>query len=124
MMNKLKTGLLTLGLLVGTATFAQQPTPEDKANRQTEKLAQELSLTAEQKTKVSELNIGIARKNDAVMNNTSLTPDQKKEHLQGNNNAHRAQLKMILTEEQYKKYTTTVEPQQVHKETEKKAVEK
>ena len=123
-MNKLKTGLFTLGLLIGTASFAQQPTVEDKANRQTEKLVYELALSAEQKAKVSELNLGIARKNEAIMNNTSLTPDQKKEHLQGNNNAHRAQLKMILTEEQYKKYTTTVEPKQVHQETQKKEAEK
>lgn len=123
-MNALKTGLLTFGLLIGATTFAQQPSPMEKANAQTEKLAKELELTAEQKAKVSELNIGIARKNEAVMNNESLTPDQKKEHLQGNNTAQRAQLKMILTEEQYKKYTTAVEPKEVHNETQKKAVEK
>ena len=123
-MNTLKTGLFTLGLLLGTATFAQQPTLEDKANRQTEKLAQDLALSADQKAKVAELNIGIARKNDAILNNPNLTADQKKEHLQGNNNAQREQLKMILTEEQYKTYTTTVEPKQVHNETMKKSVEK
>lgn len=117
-MNALKTGLLAVSILIGTSSFAQQqPTPMEKANAQTEKLAKELNLTAEQKTKVSDLNIGIAKKNEAVINNTSLTPDQKKEHLQGNNNAQREQMKMILTEEQYKKYTTTIEPKEVHNET-------
>ncbi len=123
-MNTLKTGLIALSFFFIGTGFSQQSNAAERANAHTERLAKELSLSAEQKTKVSELNTGIERKNEAISSNPNLTPEQKKEHMQGNNNARRAQLKMILTEEQYNKYTTTIEPSEVHRENVKKEVEK
>lgn len=102
-MNTLKTGLFTLGLLIGSASFAQT---EVKQNPQvmTEKLATELLLSAEQKEKVANLNNGIARKNESILNSSGLTPEQKKSSIQNNNSAKKDQMKLILTEEQFTKY--------------------
>lgn len=116
-MNTLKTGLFTLGLLIGTASFAQttQKDVKMRPQDQTERLATELNLTPEQKEKVSNLNNGVALKNEAILNNASLTQDQKKASLQGNNNAKREQMKVILTEEQYTKYLS-METKEQHRE--------
>ena len=102
-MNTLKTGLFTLGLLIGSASFAQT---EVKQNPQamTEKLATDLLLSAEQKEKVANLNNGIARKNESILNSSGLTSEQKKSSIQSNNSAKKDQMKLILTEEQYAKY--------------------
>ena len=102
-MNTLKTGLLTLGLLIGSTSFAQT---EVKQNPQamTEKLATDLLLSAEQKEKVANLNNGIARKNESILNSSGLTSEQKKSSIQSNNSAKKDQMKLILTEEQYAKY--------------------
>lgn len=102
-MNTLKTGLFTLGLLIGSASFAQT---EVKQNPQamTEKLATDLLLSAEQKEKVANLNNGITRKNESILNSSGLTSEQKKSSIQSNNSAKKDQMKLILTEEQYAKY--------------------
>ena len=102
-MNTLTTGLFTLGLLIGSTSFAQT---EVKQNPQamTEKLATELLLSAEQKEKVANLNNGIARKNESILNSSGLTSEQKKSSIQSNNSAKKDQMKLILTEEQYAKY--------------------
>ena len=102
-MNTLTTGLFTLGLLIGSTSFAQT---EVKQNPQamTEKLATDLLLSAEQKEKVANLNNGIARKNESILNSSGLTSEQKKSSIQSNNSAKKDQMKLILTEEQYAKY--------------------
>ena len=129
-MNTLKTALLSLGLLSGIASFAQEKpaasphemknqerkiTPEQKATRETEMLSQQLLLTPEQKAKVLELNTGITMKDEALRSNTALAPDQKKAAFQGNNNAKREQMKIILTPEQYEKYLV-IETRTQHRE--------
>jgi hypothetical protein len=123
-MNKLKTGVLTLGLLLGSYSFAQSQEAAEKAQKQGEHLAKELDLSAEQKEKVVQLSTGIFQKNEAVYNNEKLSSDDKKAQLQGNNNALRSQLKTILTEEQYNTYISTVEPKMIHAEPTKKKEEK
>jgi Spy/CpxP family protein refolding chaperone len=129
-MNTLKTALLSFGLLSGIASFAQEKqvlsphemkneerkiTPEQKSARQTEMLTQQLLLTPEQKAKVLELNTGINMKDEGVRSNTALAPDQKKAAFQGNNNARREQMKIILTPEQYEKYLV-IETKTQHRE--------
>ncbi len=124
-MNTLKTGLFTLGLLIGSASFAQT---EVKQNPQamTEKLATDLLLSAEQKEKVANLNNGITRKNESILNSSGLTSEQKKSSIQSNNSAKNDQMKLILTEEQYGKYLS-IEAKESHSEQivkEKKTEEK
>jgi hypothetical protein len=124
-MNTLKTGLFTLGLLIGSTSFAQT---EVKQNPQamTEKLATDLLLSAEQKEKVANLNNGIARKNESILNSPGLTSEQKKSSIQSNNSAKKDQMKLILTEEQYAKYLS-IEAKESHSEQivkEKKTEEK
>ena len=129
-MNTLKTAVLSLGLFSGIASFAQEKpaafphemknqerktTPEQKATRETEMLSQQLLLTPEQKAKVLELTTGISMKDDALRSNTTLAPDQKKAAFQGNNNAKREQMKIILTPEQYEKYVA-IETKTQHRE--------
>ncbi len=129
-MNTLKAGLFTLGLLIGATSFAQEGTKvKEGAEMQTEHLAKDLALTPEQKEKVLHLSQGIEQKNNAILSNTSLTQDQKKAALQGNNNAKREQMKTILTEQQFKKYLE-MDSKEVHsdyikkEEPKVKAVEK
>ena len=124
-MNTLKTGLFSLGLIIGSTSFAQT---EVKQNPQmmTEKLATDLLLSAEQKEKVANLNNGIARKNESILTSSGLTPEQKKSSIQGNNSAKKDQMKLILTEEQFAKYVV-IEAKESHSEQivkEKKTEEK
>lgn len=68
---------------------AQQPaqqaaTPEEVAERQTAELKKDLGLTDFQERKVYELNLGVAMKCEAIRNDNSLSPAQKKEMLDGN----------------------------------------
>ncbi len=125
-MNTLKTGLFTLGLIIGATSFAQKEaaiTVKEGSEMQTEHLAKDLALTPEQKEKVLHLNQGLEQKNNAITSNTALTTDQKKASLQSNNNAKREQMKAILTAEQYKKYLE-IETKEVHTEHIKKEEQK
>lgn len=82
----------------------QVQSPEDRASRLTEEMTTELSLTSEQVPKVSEINLGIAKKNEGVRNNPNISEDQKKEIYKNNEIARSNMLKSVLTAEQFAKY--------------------
>lgn len=82
----------------------EKSTPAERATRLTTKMTKELSLTAEQAQKVSEINLGIATKNEDVRNNTTYTQEQKKEIVASNHAARKAMYKDVLTAEQLAKY--------------------
>ena len=84
--------------------FRQVQSPEDRASRLTEEMTTELSLTSEQVPKVSEINLGIAKKNEGVRNNPNISEDQKKEIYKNNEIARSNMLKSVLTAEQFAKY--------------------
>jgi Spy/CpxP family protein refolding chaperone len=69
----------------------------------TERMDKALVLTADQKAKISELNLGVALKNERIRKDASLTKDKKKEALEANKATRDYNLKMILTPEQYAK---------------------
>lgn len=117
-------------LLVGIALFAgvtsvsaqekAKKTPAERAEMHTEKMTKALGLTADQRAKVAELNLGIAMKNEAIRNNQNMSKELKKESLKGNHDARMAQLKLILTEEQYKKAQEHEAQMKAKKEAKKK----
>lgn len=82
----------------------QVQSPEDRASRLTEEMTTELSLTSEQVPKVSEINLGIAKKNEGVRTNPNISEDQKKEIYKNNEIARSNMLKSVLTAEQFAKY--------------------
>lgn len=101
-MKALITGI---ALIVSTSIgYSQEKTAEERAANQTEQMATSLGLTAEQKDKVGNLNLGIIQKNEAIRTDPNMTAEQKTEAIKGNNEARNYLLKSILTPEQLKKY--------------------
>ena len=106
--------ILTLGLLasIGLSTMAQQrggerPTPEQRATKMTEKMAEELSLSDDQKKQVLEINLERAKKMDLdradrMKENEAKKAenDTRKEEMKKQDE----QIKAVLTEEQLAKW--------------------
>lgn len=67
---------------------------------------QELNLTADQKAKAASLNSEFKTKMDAVRNNNTLSKDEKKAQTRSITEAHRTNLKAILTPEQAARMTS------------------
>lgn len=97
--------ILLASLLLSTAAMAQVKTAEERATLQTEKMTQELSLTAEQKEKVYTINVGINKKMDGVRA-SNMTEQEKNKAMNMNNEARDMMMKDVLTTEQYEKYST------------------
>lgn len=105
MLNVLLVGItLFIGISSVNAQEKAVKTPAERAAMHTERMTKMLDLTANQQAKVSEVNLGIAMKNDGVRNNANLTNEQKQEIIKSNREAHKTMLKSILTEEQMKKF--------------------
>jgi hypothetical protein len=106
----MKTIILALAFLVGGTAMAQQQEKrerkpaEERANASAQKMKTKLGLDDAQTTKIHDINLGIAQKNDAIRDNTSLTREQKMAQLKENQNARNTQYKEILTADQYAKY--------------------
>lgn len=79
-------------------------TPEERAERLTKVMTKQLNLTPSQVGLINEVNVGIAKKNDAVRNNQSLTAEQKKKMIEANNKARVEMYKQHLTPDQFKKF--------------------
>lgn len=103
---KLSIAAFAMTLVANVAVAQQKPnsTPEERAAHQTEKMSEKLLLTPEQKAKVSEINLAILQKNEAIRNDQNLTPETKKESVKGNNEARAQMIKAILTPEQLQKF--------------------
>lgn len=111
-MNKwiLATGMM---LLVSLGTMAQErrgerPSAEDRAKRNTERMAEELSLTDAQKDQILAINMEYAKKYEAEMAKRRAEAEAKRAEM----NAMRTELKeqdakieAVLTEEQRAKWT-------------------
>jgi len=92
--------LMILALNLGLVVVAQ--TAEERATAKTDKMKTSLNLSAEQYTKVYEINVGIIRKNDDTKNST-YSDEVKKEIHRSNEQARKAMLKDVLTAAQYEK---------------------
>lgn len=108
----MKTLILALAMVVGGTAIAQQQQhqkrerkpAEERATNSSQKMKTKLGLDDAQTAKVHDINLGIAQKNDAIRDNTSLTREQKMTQLKANQDARNAQYKEILTPDQYAKY--------------------
>ena len=79
-------------------------TPEELAAILTENMISKLSLNATQIEQVTQINLGVAQKNEAIKNDTNMTQELKLACIQGNNDTRKAYFQLILTEEQYTEY--------------------
>ncbi|AEA44912.1 hypothetical protein [Fluviicola taffensis] len=106
----MKTFILAFVFLVGGTAMAQQQakkehkTPEQRATGLTQKMTAKLGLDETQKTKIQNINLGIAQKNDAIRNNTSLSRDEKRTQLKETQTSRNSQYKEVLSADQYAKY--------------------
>jgi hypothetical protein len=108
-------GFILLMLFTSTAIYSQNrpgggrgnATPEDRANRQTEMMKENLSLTAAQEPKVSAINLKYAKKMEEVRKVADTAAQRKS--AQNLNKQKEGELKAILTADQFKLYLKQVE---------------
>lgn len=119
----MKKTILMLAIASMSLAYAQQPahhkkhTPQERAEKLTEKMTQELGLSAETKAKVSEINYEKARKVEQLRNEAIADKERKKEARQKLKQEHETQLKAVLTPEQFEKWLKLREEmKQKHKE--------
>jgi hypothetical protein len=104
-MGSIKVLLAGVAFIVSAnISYGQEKTAEERAAAQTEHMATSLGLSAEQKSQVAELNMGVVQKNEAVKQNPNMTQEQKAEAIKGNNEGGKNMLRTILTPEQFTKY--------------------
>ena len=88
--------------------ISQETTPnmtaQERAAKQTERMATELNLTAEQKEKIASINEGLVTKNEAIRANATMTEEAKRESIKTNNDSRRVQYSNVLTPEQLVKF--------------------
>jgi len=105
MLNVLFVGI---ALMIGTTAVSAQETikktAQERANAHTKHMTKALLLNPDQVSKVAELNLGVANKNEAIRNDVNMTQEMKKTYIQGNLEGRKTQLKMILNAEQFAKF--------------------
>lgn len=106
-MKVLKTFLLGITLFIGLGSVQAQEkaklTPQQRADKHTERMVKQLSLDDNQKAKVYEINLGTAMKNERVRSNADLSLEKKREMIKSHHDIRMEQLKGVLTADQYKK---------------------
>lgn len=100
---------LIAGIAIFTAvtTVAQEApkkTPEQKAHDMSEKMKTELALSDDQFKKVQDMNLRFTKKQEEIRSNSSLTKEQKQQEMKAAKDAHKEQLKSVLTAEQMEKW--------------------
>lgn len=63
---------------VSLAQDQEKKTPEQRAEKHTEMLSKKLDLSADQKTKVAEINQHTAKEVETIKNNSALSKEDKK----------------------------------------------
>ncbi|WP_321332557.1 DUF4890 domain-containing protein [uncultured Bacteroides sp.] len=103
--------LMVALLMVGGMAMAQgrghgkNMDPKERAQKMTERIAKEYSLNDTQKQQLLEANTALVEK---MSNRSDENKDKRAEmrkEMQANRDAYEAQLKKIMTEEQYASYT-------------------
>ena len=112
----LAVSLIVLFIFSTSALFAQQhgngmgqgnATPEQRATRQTERMKEDLKLTAAQEPKVSAINLKYAKKMEDVRKMTDTAAQRKT--VMSLNKQKETELKAVLTPDQLKAYQKMVE---------------
>jgi Spy/CpxP family protein refolding chaperone len=110
--------IIAAALLISGASMAQEVTktrkvdtkvrkvlsPEERANRLTQEMVTELGLSGEQAQQISDINLGIAMKNEGVQNNADFSDELNTEILKSNEQARVSMYKGVLTAEQFAKF--------------------
>jgi periplasmic protein CpxP/Spy len=108
----MKKSILTLALFIGFATlgFSQESakrarlTPEERAQKKTEALAEKLSLTKEQQEKVLAINLEEAKKNEAFMKREREERSKEMTERRALMKSNDEKINAILTADQKKAY--------------------
>ena len=80
--------------------------PEASARIQTEQMTKMLDLTESQVTSVSELNLKVQKKIEAI-NVSKMTEEKKREFIKGNLNDRMSVLRRLLTKSQFEEYSAS-----------------
>lgn len=101
------TGLM---VMISLSTMAQRkggerPTPEERANRITEKMAEELTLTEAQKQQLLAINLEFAKKNEAERKEEMAARKAETEARKAELKEQDAKIQAVLTDEQNAKWT-------------------
>lgn len=83
-----------------------QGSPDEMAKRQTERLTQELGLTADQAPKVQQIMLARGQEMQAMRGQGDGNRDQMREQMQASRAKYDGQFKAVLTPDQYTKYAT------------------
>ena len=82
-------------------------TPEQRAERQTAQMKKQLTLTAEQETTITAINLKYAQQSQKMMASGERNPEAMKQAM----DAKDGELKAVLSKEQYQQYETMREEQ-------------
>ena len=110
----MKIKIITRGFLVATllavftTAYAQKMTAEEQANKMTDWMKTNLKLTDDQVAKVQAINLKYANKMHEAKNSTQSKED-KKSSIKADAAAKDAEMKGVLTADQYKGYQTKKE---------------
>ncbi|MCO4813711.1 MAG: hypothetical protein KC454_03300 [Flavobacteriales bacterium] len=80
--------------------------PEASARIQTEQMTKMLDLTESQVTSVSELNLKVQKKIEAI-DVSKMTEEKKREFIEGNLNDRMSVLRRLLTKSQFEEYSAS-----------------
>lgn len=114
----MKNVILILALLVSFVTFSQEikadiqnMSQEEKVKARVENLTKELNLSEKQAAQVAELVKANIVKREAFRNETKEARKENRDKLKAEMEASKAEMKKILTEEQFKKFEENAENQ-------------
>ncbi|MDO7853014.1 hypothetical protein [Hymenobacter convexus] len=82
-----------------------QGNPDEMAKRQTERMTQELGLSADQSAKVQQIMLARGQEMQAMRGQAGGDRDKMREQMQASRTKYDAQFKEVLTADQYTKYT-------------------
>lgn len=112
----MKNVILILALLVSFVTFSQEikaniqnMSQEEKVKARVENLTKELNLNEKQAAQVAELVKANIVKREAFRNETKEARKENRDKLKAEMEASKAEMKKILTEEQFKKFEENAE---------------
>lgn len=113
----MKKNLLLVALLAGTISFSQaqqgpQRNPEEMAKRNLEMLDKRLSLTEDQKTKISAIVMSHRKSMDSLRNAAGADRQAMRSKMQPFQQAHQEKIKAVLTDTQKKSYEAFLTEQQ------------
>lgn len=107
-MRNLLFGLITCFVLgLSSSVMAQRPSrggsPEEMAKKQTEQMTTDLGLDESQTTTIGEINLKYAQKRNEIRKQGSGDRNAMRENMTKMNDECKAEMKKVLTEEQYQK---------------------